>query len=103
MVEGSSRRHHHHHSPAANVGVQSIEAIVNVLEGASYDSVKAWAEDPRRWLGVHWIFSFLHPLVGGIMLVPIAIFTSSLMTLFCRLVQRLSKIGSARHQAATAS
>lgn len=78
-------------------------SIVHVLEGASYDTVKTWAEDPQRWLGVHWIFSFLHPLVGGIMLVPIAIFTSSLMTLFCRLVQRLSKIGSARHQAVTAS
>jgi hypothetical protein len=82
-----------------DTAVWNPHSIVDVLEGASYEAAKTWAEDPQRWLGVHWIFSFLHPLVGGIMLVPIAVFTSSLMTLFCRAVQRLTKIGSAPHQA----
>ena len=86
-----------------DTAVWSPHSIVDVLEGSGVEAAKTWAQDPHRWLGVHWIFSFLHPLVGGIMLVPIAVFTSSLMTLFCRAVQRLTKIGSAGHQAATAS
>jgi hypothetical protein len=84
-----------------DTAVWEPHSIVDVLQGVSYEAANTWADDPQRWLGVHWIFSFLHPLVGGIMLVPIAVFTSSLMTLFCRAIQRVSKLGSAGHQAAT--
>lgn len=85
-----------------DTAVWTSHSIVNVLQSIGHEGVKSWADDPQRWLGVHWIFSFLHPLVGGIMLVPIAVFISSLMTLFCRAVQRLSKIGSTPHQAPAA-
>lgn len=77
-----------------DTAVWSPHSITDVISSSSSSTLSGWAQEPDRWMGVHKIFDFLHPFIGALMLLPIAMVLSATTTVFSVAVKALAGVGA---------